>query len=79
MPNLVCVTSSSLKILPKTQTGVYSIFGILVNHLFIVNSRNSRTSDGTDVKLRALTKPEKRDKIKSKKKFMMTSRKQIVT
>ena len=48
--------------LGKTQTGVFLIFGFLVNPL-----RNSTTSDDIDMKLRPVTKLDKRNKATSKK------------
>ena len=52
------LTRTNFYILGKTQTGVFSISGFLVN---------SRTSDDVDMKLGLVTKFEKRNKTKPKK------------
>ena len=64
MPNLVAVTCPSLQILGKTQTGVFPISG---QSLIKENCHNSRTSDDIDMKLRPVTKLDKRNKTTSKK------------
>ena len=55
---MVFLTRTNLYILGKTQTGVFSISGFLVN---------SRTSDDVDMKLGLVTKFDKRNKTTSKK------------
>ena len=57
MLNLVSLTCPSLQILGKTQAGLFPISEF----------HNSRTSDGTDMKLRPVAKLEKRNKTTSKK------------
>ena len=69
MPNLISIACPSLQILGKTQTGVFSISGFLVNPLSLIkeNCHNSRTSDHIDIKPGPVTKPDKRNKTTSKK------------
>ena len=50
MSNMVSLTRSSLKILEKTQTGVFSISGFLVKSLIKKNWHNYRTSNDIDMK-----------------------------
>ena len=67
VPNLVSLTSSSLQILGKTQTGVFSISGFLVQFFINENFHNSRTSHDTDMKLGAVTTLDKRNTATSTK------------
>ena len=64
MPNFVSITCPSLQILGKTQREVFPISG---QSLIKENCYNSRTSDDIDVKLRPVTKLDKRNKATSKK------------
>ena len=61
MPNVVFLTPSSLQILDKAQTGVFSISQFLVKSLIHKNCHNFRTCNDIGVKLRPLTKLEKRN------------------
>ena len=64
--NLVSITHPSLQILGKTQMGVLLIPGFW-SILYKKNCHNSRTSDGIDMKLGPVTKPDKSNKTTSKK------------
>ena len=63
MPNLVHVTRPSLWILDKVQTGVFPIFGPLVNPLQtkICTKDNFRSSHDIDMKLGSVTELDKRN------------------
>ena len=63
VPNLIFLTSPNLQILGKTQMGVFPISG---QSLIKRNCNNSRTSDN-DMKLRPVTKLDKKNKTMSKK------------
>ena len=67
MPNLVSLTSPSLRVLGKTQTRGVSDFRISGQSLIKVNCHNSRTSDDIDMKLGPLPKLDKRNKKTSEK------------
>ena len=64
VPNLVSLTRPSFQILDKTQVGVFSNSGFLVNPLYC---NYSRTSNDIDVKRRPVTKLYKRNKATLKK------------
>ena len=66
IPNLVSLTSSSLQILGKTQTG-YFRFRISGQSFIKENCHNSRVSADIDMKLGPVTKRDKRNKATSKK------------
>ena len=63
VPNLVSLTCLSLKILGKTEVGVFQISRFLIK----VYCHNSRNSDHIDMKLGPVTKLNKRNKTISKK------------
>ena len=65
MPNLVSVTCPSLQMLGKSQTGI-SDFRISGQSLIKENCQNYRTSHDIDMKLRPVTKIDKRNKTTSK-------------
>ena len=67
MPNVVSVTRPSLQILSKTQTQVFPISRFQVNPFIKENCHNSRANNDINMKLRLLTKLDKRNKTKSKK------------
>ena len=67
MLNSVSLTHPSLQILDKTQTRVFSISRFLVEFLIKKYCHNSRTSNDIDIKLRAVTKLDKRNAATSKK------------
>ena len=66
MPNLVSLTCSCLKILGKTQMGLFSVSGF-GQSLRKENCQNSRTNNDIDMKLGPVTKLDKRNKATSKK------------
>ena len=61
MPNLVSLTHSSLQILSKTQTRVFSISRFLIKFLINKCCKNSRTSNDIGMKLRAVAKLDMRN------------------
>ena len=65
MSNLVFLTFFSLLMLGKTQTGCFR-FEIFGQFVINENYHNSRTSHDNDMKLRLLTKLDKKNKPKSK-------------
>ena len=62
MPNLVSLTHPSLQILDKTQRGYFQF----LDFWSIPYKCNSRTSNDIDMKLGAVTKLDKRNKMMSK-------------
>ena len=78
MPDLISITCPSLQIFGKTQTGT-SNFRISGQFLIKENCHNFRTSDDIHMKLRPVTKIDKRNKTTPKKKLAMTSCQKIVT
>ena len=67
MPNLVSITRPSLSDIGKNSDGGTSNFRISGQSLIKENCHNSRASDDIDMKLRPVTKLDKRNKITSKK------------
>ena len=72
MPNLVFVTLPSPEVLDKNQNVPFPILGFLVKSLINKYCHDSRTSNVIDMKLRPVTKLDKRTTTKSEKKLMMT-------
>ena len=66
MPHLVFLTCRSVLILEKTQMRVFPISGFLAKFFINKNRYKSRTSDDIDMKLRPVTKLDKRNTTTSK-------------
>ena len=77
MPNLVAIISPSLEIVGKTQTGIFSISRFMVNP-YKKKCHNFRISNNVDMKLKQVTKINKRNK-RTSKHFMDYFCQQIVT
>ena len=60
MPSLVSLTQSSPQIFDKIQTAVFTIFAFLVKCFVNTNCHNPRTCTDSNMKLRPLSKLEKR-------------------
>ena len=76
---MVSVTRSSLQIFDKTQAGVFSVSRLLVKSPINRNCQNSRNSNDTAMKLRAVTKKFSQRQLQSDDDVMSVSSENIVT
>ena len=73
------LTLPNLQSLGKTQMGVFPDFRTYDQFFINKNCRNSKINHDIDIKLRPVTKFNKRNTVTSKKRLVMTSCHQIMT